>query len=177
MALDDCDIEFYTRIFQEELKKNPTSVECFDLAQSNSEHSRHWFFKGVLIIDGVQMKENLFQMIMKTQQNSHQNNVINFFDNSIAIWGFRSSVFSPVDTDQRSYFKTKSAIRHIIFTAETHNFSTGVAPFSGAATGTGGRIRDVQAPGCGSHVIAGTAAYSFYNLNIPGYVLPWEDKF
>ncbi|KAG8190186.1 hypothetical protein JTE90_011910 [Oedothorax gibbosus] len=176
LAMDNWDLDFYTHIFKEELKKNPTTVECFDLAQSNSEHSRHWFFKGNMNIDGVQMKENLFEMIMKTQKHSHQNNVIKFSDNSSAIQGFNVTLFSPVDTDQPSYFKTKSAIRHIIFTAETHNFPTGVAPFSGAATGTGGRIRDVQAAGRGAHVIAGTAAYSFGNLNIPGYNLPWEDK-
>lgn len=176
LAMDNWDLDFYTRIFREELKKNPTTVECFDLAQSNSEHSRHWFFKGNMIVDGIPMKENLFEMIMKTQKHSHQNNVIKFSDNSSAIQGFNVSIFSPVDTDQPSYFKTKSAVRHIIFTAETHNFPTGVAPFSGAATGTGGRIRDVQAAGRGAHVIAGTAAYSFGNLNIPGYDLPWEDK-
>ncbi|GBL93931.1 Phosphoribosylformylglycinamidine synthase [Araneus ventricosus] len=176
LAMDDWDLDFYTRIFRDELMKNPTTVECFDLAQSNSEHSRHWFFKGNLIIDGVQIKENLFEMIMKTQKHSNQNNVIKFSDNSSAIKGFNINLFSPVDSDQPSYFKTRSAVRHIIFTAETHNFPTGVAPFSGAATGTGGRIRDVQAAGRGAHVIAGTAAYSFGNLNIPGYDLPWEDK-
>ncbi|GIY08435.1 phosphoribosylformylglycinamidine synthase [Caerostris extrusa] len=176
LAMDNWDLDFYTRIFREELKKNPTTVECFDLAQSNSEHSRHWFFKGNMIIDGVPMKENLFEMIMKTQKHSNQNNVIKFSDNSSAIKGFNIHLFSPVDSDQPSYFKTRSGVRHIIFTAETHNFPTGVAPFSGAATGTGGRIRDVQAAGRGAHVIAGTAAYSFGNLNIPGYDLPWEDK-
>ncbi|XP_054707520.1 phosphoribosylformylglycinamidine synthase-like [Uloborus diversus] len=176
LAMDDWDLDFYTKMFTEELKKNPTTVECFDLAQSNSEHSRHWFFKGDLIIDGIKIRENLFQMIMKTQDNSHHNNVIKFSDNSSAIEGFKVPVFLPKDSDQPSSFKTKSDVRHIIFTAETHNFPTGVAPFSGAATGTGGRIRDVQAAGRGSHVIAGTAAYSFGNLNIPGYDLPWEDK-
>ncbi|XP_015910938.2 phosphoribosylformylglycinamidine synthase [Parasteatoda tepidariorum] len=176
LAMDDWDLDFYTRIFREELKKNPTTVECFDLAQSNSEHSRHWFFKGKLTIDGIPIKENLFEMIMKTQNHSNQNNVIKFSDNSSAIQGFNVSVFYPTDSDQPSYFKTKGSVRHIIFTAETHNFPTGVAPFSGAATGTGGRIRDVQAAGRGAHVIAGSAAYSFGNLNIPGYDLPWEDK-
>lgn len=65
---------------------------------------------------------------------------------------------------------------HLIFTAETHNFPTGVAPFSGATTGTGGRIRDVQGVGRGGYCIAGTAGYSVGNLNIPGYNLPWEDS-
>lgn len=175
LAFDSWDIKFYTNMFQT-INKNPTTVEIFDLAQSNSEHSRHWFFKGKLIIDGAEVKENLFQMIMKTQDNSHQNNVIKFSDNSSAIQGFNTLVLMPISTTEPSYFKCQSLVRHIIFTAETHNFPTGVSPFSGAATGTGGRIRDVQAAGRGAHVIAGTAAYSFGNLNIPGYALPWEDE-
>ncbi|KAL5012976.1 hypothetical protein ScPMuIL_011527 [Solemya velum] len=69
----------------------------------------------------------------------------------------------------------KDVRRHIIFTAETHNFPTGVAPFPGATTGTGGRIRDVQSAGRGAHVVAGTAGYCFGNLQIPDYKLPWED--
>lgn len=176
LAFDDWDLEYYTKFFTNTLQRNPTTVECFDLAQSNSEHSRHWFFKGQLLIDKKENPQSLFSMIMNTQQHSHSNNVIKFCDNSSAIQGFQINSFAPVDSDQPSYFKTKSALQHIIFTAETHNFPTGVAPFSGATTGTGGRIRDVQATGRGAHVIAGTAAYSFGNLNIPGYSLPWEDE-
>ncbi|XP_067125117.1 phosphoribosylformylglycinamidine synthase isoform X2 [Centruroides vittatus] len=176
LSFDDWDLDYYTNLFCSKLQRNPTTVECFDLAQSNSEHSRHWFFKGRMVIDGVEKKESLIDMVMSTQQFSNSNNVIKFSDNSSAILGYAVNILLPKDSHQSSSFITRPGIRHIVFTAETHNFPTGVAPFSGATTGTGGRIRDVHATGRGSHVIAGSAAYSFGNLNIPGYILPWEDK-
>ncbi|KAJ6652382.1 hypothetical protein lerEdw1_011612 [Lerista edwardsae] len=175
LAFDSWDLDFYTNLFQK-LGRNPTSVECFDLAQSNSEHSRHWFFKGRLLVDGQEVKESLFESIMKTQERSNPNNVIKFCDNSSAIQGREVLSLWPSDPSRASPFEKRTSTRHVIFTAETHNFPTGVAPFSGATTGTGGRIRDVQCTGRGAHVIAGTAGYSFGNLHIPGYSLPWEDS-
>nr|XP_060636066.1 phosphoribosylformylglycinamidine synthase-like [Anolis sagrei ordinatus]XP_060636070.1 phosphoribosylformylglycinamidine synthase-like [Anolis sagrei ordinatus] len=175
LAFDSWDLDFYTALFQK-LGRNPTSVECFDLAQSNSEHSRHWFFKGRLLLDGKELKESLFESIMKTQEHSNPNNVVKFCDNSSAIQGREVLSLWPSDPSRSSPFEKRTSTRHVIFTAETHNFPTGVAPFSGATTGTGGRIRDVQCTGRGAHVIAGTAGYSFGNLHIPGYSLPWEDS-
>ncbi|XP_057696031.1 phosphoribosylformylglycinamidine synthase isoform X2 [Corythoichthys intestinalis] len=173
LAFDAWDLDFYTAMFQR-IQRNPTSVECFDLAQSNSEHSRHWFFRGRVLIDGQEQEETLFRLIMDTQKNSNGNNVIKFCDNSSGIQGMEMECLYPKDTSQASPYETRQSLRHVIFTAETHNFPTGVAPFSGATTGTGGRIRDVQSAGRGGHVIAGTAGYCFGNLHIPGYVLPWE---
>ena len=72
-----------------QLQRNPTSVECFDLAQSNSEHSRHWFFRGQLVVDGQRWERSLFEMLMATQITSNANNVISFSDNSSAIRGFK----------------------------------------------------------------------------------------
>ncbi|TNM87451.1 hypothetical protein fugu_005672 [Takifugu bimaculatus] len=175
LAFDSWDLDYYTSMFQR-IQRNPTSVECFDLAQSNSEHSRHWFFRGRMEIDGQEQKETLFGLIMDTQRHSNQNNVIKFCDNSSAIKGVELECVYPEDPSQASAYKTRRTLRHVIFTAETHNFPTGVAPFSGATTGTGGRIRDVQSAGQGAHVIAGTAGYCFGNLHIPGYVLPWESS-
>uniref|UniRef100_A0A672QG19 Phosphoribosylformylglycinamidine synthase n=1 Tax=Sinocyclocheilus grahami TaxID=75366 RepID=A0A672QG19_SINGR len=174
LAFDSWDLDYYTALFQK-VKRNPTSVECFDLAQSNSEHSRHWFFRGRMIIDGEEQEETLFSLIMGTQHHSNQNNVIKFCDNSSGIKGMELECMYPTNPVQASPYKSRHASRHIIFTAETHNFPTGVAPFSGATTGTGGRIRDVQSAGKGGHVIAGTAGYCFGNLHIPGFVLPWEE--
>ncbi|XP_043393135.1 phosphoribosylformylglycinamidine synthase isoform X3 [Chelonia mydas] len=174
LAFDSWDLDFYTEVFKK-FGRNPTSVECFDLAQSNSEHSRHWFFKGRLLVDGKEVSESLFESIMRTQEKSNPNNVIKFSDNSSAIQGRAVCSLWPRDPSRPSRFEKRTSTRHVIFTAETHNFPTGVAPFSGAATGTGGRIRDVQCTGRGAHVIAGTAGYSFGNLHIPGYPLPWED--
>ncbi|XP_067907410.1 phosphoribosylformylglycinamidine synthase isoform X2 [Heterodontus francisci] len=175
LAFDTWDLEYYTRLF-EKVGRNPTSVECFDLAQSNSEHSRHWFFKGRLTIDGEAKMKSLFDLIMKTQDCSNKNNVIKFSDNSSAILGKVVECLYPSDQWRASKVEVQKTTRHVIFTAETHNFPTGVAPFSGATTGTGGRIRDVQCTGRGAHAIAGTAGYCFGNLLIPGYEQPWEDR-
>lgn len=176
LAFDNWDLDFYTDLFKNKLKRNPTSVECFDLAQSNSEHSRHWFFKGLMILDGKEQNDSLIDMIIATQNTSNPNNVIKFSDNSSAIEGFEISSLRPSDPTGASSFEKVNGKSHLIFTAETHNFPTGVAPFSGATTGTGGRIRDVHAVGRGGHYIAGTAGYSVGNLLIPDYPLPWEDR-
>ncbi|KAG8433500.1 hypothetical protein GDO86_017692 [Hymenochirus boettgeri] len=174
LAFDTWDLDYYSALFQR-VGRNPSSVECFDLAQSNSEHSRHWFFKGKLKVDGEEKEMSLFDMIMKTQDSSNPNNVIKFCDNSSAIQGREVESLFPSDPSHAGPYHLHRSTRHLIFTAETHNFPTGVAPFSGATTGTGGRIRDVQSTGRGAHVIAGTAGYCFGNLHIPGYSLPWED--
>ncbi|XP_068449233.1 phosphoribosylformylglycinamidine synthase [Clinocottus analis] len=173
LSFDSWDLDFYTSMFQR-IGRNPTSVECFDLAQSNSEHSRHWFFRGRMEVDGEEQEETLFSLVMETQRHSNQNNVIQFCDNSSGIRGVELQCVYPADPSRASPYETRSSLRHVIFTAETHNFPTGVAPFSGATTGTGGRIRDVQSAGRGGHVVAGTAGYCFGNLHIPGYALPWE---
>uniref|UniRef100_A0A8C8ZZ78 Phosphoribosylformylglycinamidine synthase n=1 Tax=Prolemur simus TaxID=1328070 RepID=A0A8C8ZZ78_PROSS len=174
LALDSWDLDFYTKRFQE-LQRNPSTVETFDLAQSNSEHSRHWFFKGQLHVDGQKLVHSLFESIISTQASSNPNNILKFCDNSSAIQGKEVRFLRPEDPTQPSCFRQQQGLRHVVFTAETHNFPTGVAPFSGATTGTGGRIRDVQCTGRGAHVVAGTAGYCFGNLHIPGYHLPWED--
>lgn len=178
LFFDDWDISYYVNLFKNKVKRNPTVVECFDLAQSNSEHSRHWFFKGILDIKGRKpSNESLIDMVAATQTSSNQNNIIKFEDNSSAIQGFDNlKILKPKNSTAQSEMKVVNGqTRHIIFTAETHNFPTGVAPFPGAATGTGGRIRDVQATGRGAHVIAGTAGYSFGNLLLDNYELDWEN--
>ena len=82
LAFDDWDLDYYTKLFRERVGRNPTSVECFDLAQSNSEHSRHWFFKGRLVIDDHEVEGSLMKMVMSTQETSNDNSVIKFSDNS-----------------------------------------------------------------------------------------------
>ncbi len=176
LGLDDWDVGYYYDLFVKNIGRNPTNVECFDLSQSNSEHSRHWFFKGRLIIDGQEMPENLMSVIRRTLDAHPNNSVIAFKDNSSAISGYEIQSIMPERPGRPSRFSKTRVNYHIIFTAETHNFPSGVAPFPGAETGTGGRIRDVQATGRGSLVVAGTAAYCVGNLHIPGYQLPWEEK-
>jgi phosphoribosylformylglycinamidine synthase len=175
LGLDDWDIAYYYDLFVKDIGRNPTNVECFDLSQSNSEHSRHWFFRGKLIVDGIEVPGNLMKIIKQTLDANSANSVIAFKDNSSAIRGYEIDTLIPERPGSVSQFRKTRLDYDIIFTAETHNFPSGVAPFPGAETGTGGRIRDVQATGRGALVIAGTAAYCVGNLRIPGYELPWED--
>ncbi|MEW6054778.1 MAG: phosphoribosylformylglycinamidine synthase [Nitrospirota bacterium] len=175
LGLDEWDVEYYHNLFVHDIGRNPTNVECFDLGQSNSEHSRHWFFRGELIIDGNEMPHTLMEVIKLPLKTSPGNSVIAFRDNSSAIRGYPITTLLPELPGRPSRFLDAGLMYHLIFTAETHNFPTGVAPFPGAETGTGGRIRDVHATGRGSLVVAGTAAYCVGNLQIPGYRLPWED--
>ena len=82
LSFDNWDLDYYTNLFRERIKRNPTSVECFDLAQSNSEHSRHWFFRGRMVIDGEEKEISLLKMVIDTQKHTNQNNLIAFSDNS-----------------------------------------------------------------------------------------------
>ena len=175
LAFDDWDLDYYTALFRDRLGRNPTSVEAFDIAQSNSEHSRHWFFRGRLVIDGREMPEHLIAVVRKPLEANPANSVIAFKDNSSSIRGYPIHTLLPAEPGQPSPFREREVEYDVLFTAETHNFPSGVAPFPGAETGTGGRIRDVHAAGRGSLVVAGTAAYCVGNLRIPDYPLPWED--
>ncbi len=174
LAFDAWDLDYYTDLFLDTILRNPTSVECFDIAQSNSEHSRHWFFKGRLVIDGREVPEPLMALIQEPLKSNPNNSIIAFKDNASAIRGYTLKTILPAGPGGPSPFAEANLDYHIIFTAETHNFPSGVAPFPGAETGTGGRIRDVHAAGRGALVVAGTAAYCVGNLRIPGYNLPWE---
>ena len=176
LGLDEWDLDYYYHLFVHDIGRNPTNVECFDLSQSNSEHSRHWFFKGKLIVDGKEAPHDLIELIKKPLDTHPNNSIIAFKDNSSSIKGYSVETIIPEYPGQSSRFTVSTSRYDPIFTAETHNFPSGVAPFPGAETGTGGRIRDVQATGRGGLVIAGTAAYCVGNLMVPGYDLPWEDK-
>ena len=176
LGMDDWDINYYYDLFVNKIGRNPTNVECFQLGQANSEHSRHWFFKGKIVIDGQEMPQSLMELVAATLKANPKNSVIAFKDNSSAIKGYQIETIIPEKPGYFSQFKKEKLNYHIIFTAETHNFPSGVAPFPGAETGGGGRIRDVNATGSGSLVLAGTAGYCVGNLQIPGYDLPWEEK-
>ncbi|CAI2347576.1 unnamed protein product [Caenorhabditis sp. 36 PRJEB53466] len=176
LALDASDIDFYYDFFVSKVNKNPTDVELFDLAQSDSEHSRHWFFRGQIWIDDRKVDKSLMSTIRDTLNHSNDNSLIAFCDNSSAIRGFDSVWrLRPGDPSIVSPMVPISLPTHLIYSAETHNFPTAVCPFQGATTGTGGRIRDIHATGRGAYEIAGTVGYSFGNLNLPGLNLPWED--
>ena len=172
---DSSDLELIAGIFGR-LQRDPTDVELFQIAQANSEHSRHWVFKGELWVDGERVPEkNLMEIVKQPLAVSGPNSVIAFRDDSSAIRGTEVDLFAASDPLGPSQLAAAPALLHPTLTAETHNFPSGVAPYPGAATGGGGRIRDNQAVGRGGLVCASGAAYCVGNLHLPGYELPWED--
>ncbi|HBI13912.1 MAG TPA: phosphoribosylformylglycinamidine synthase [Desulfobulbaceae bacterium] len=177
ISMDEWDRNFYYDYFVRKHGRNPTIVEIMDLNNANSEHSRHGFFRGRQVIDGVEEEKTLFQLVTDTLAANPKGSVIAFKDNSSAVAGHEIRTVLPEEPGSPSRFVPATLHYHIIFTAETHNFPTGVAPFPGAETGTGGRIRDVQGTGKGGLVIAGTAGYCVGSLHIPGYDLPWENRY
>ncbi|XP_017241600.1 probable phosphoribosylformylglycinamidine synthase, chloroplastic/mitochondrial [Daucus carota subsp. sativus] len=176
LAFDEQDLQYYTKLFQDDIKRNPSNVELFDIAQSNSEHSRHWFFTGKIVIDGQPMDSTLMQIVKSTLKANPNNSVIGFKDNSSAIAGFQVSHLRPEQPGSTCPLSSISRVLDILFTAETHNFPCAVAPYPGAETGAGGRIRDTHATGSGSFVVASTSGYCVGNLYIEGSYAPWEDQ-
>ncbi len=177
ISMDEWDRNFYHDYFVGKHGRNPTIVEIMDLNNANSEHSRHGFFRGKQIVDGEEQEKTLFQLVTDTLEANPKGSVIAFKDNSSGVRGHEVATIVPEHPGGTSRFTSAKVSYDIIFTAETHNFPTGVAPFPGAETGTGGRIRDIQGTGKGGLVIAGTAAYCVGNLNIPGYELKWEKQY
>ncbi|GLT43829.1 hypothetical protein SLA2020_177590 [Shorea laevis] len=175
LAFDEQDLQYYTKLFKEDIKRNPTNVELFDIAQSNSEHSRHWFFTGKIFIDGQPMDRTLMQIVKSTLAANPNNSVIGFKDNSSAIRGFLAYRLRPVQPGTACPLSETTREIDVLFTAETHNFPCAVAPYPGAETGAGGRIRDTHATGRGSFVVGSTAGYVTGNLLLEGAFAPWED--
>ncbi len=177
ISMDEWDQNLYYDYFVNQQGRNPTIVEIMDLNNANSEHSRHGFFKGKQILDGEEMEGTLFDLVTDTLKANPQGSLIAFKDNSSVIKGYEIDTLVPEQPGNPCPLVPVKVTYHPLLTAETHNFPTGVAPFPGAETGTGGRIRDVQGTGRGGFVIAGTAGYCVGNLNIPGYELPWENSY
>tara|TARA_Y100001970_G_scaffold292320_1_gene433145 strand:- start:29 stop:3757 length:3729 start_codon:yes stop_codon:yes gene_type:complete len=173
-GFDKYDINYYKNLFTK-LGRNPTNVELFDLAQSNSEHSRHWTFISQLCMKNYTepyvLETTLLKLIKATlNKNNNNNSILAFCDNSSAIRGY--NVKNLIVNSGK--YEVVNSLLHPVLTAETHNFPTGMVPFPGAATGIGGRIRDNMAVGRGGLLIAGTAGYSVGNL----FISPteWETK-
>lgn len=177
ISMDEWDRNFYYDYFVKKHKRNPTIVEIMDLNNANSEHSRHGFFRGKQVIDAEAQTQNLMEIVKSTLEANPENSVIAFKDNSSAILGHPVQVMVPTTPGQPSALTMQEATYHILLTAETHNFPTGVAPFPGAETGSGGRIRDVQGTGRGGFIGAGTTGYCVANLHVPGYDLSWEEHY
>lgn len=177
ISMDEWDRNLYFDYFVNQQDRNPSIVEIMDLNNANSEHSRHGYFKGKQVIDDKEMEHTLFELVIRTLETNTEGSLVAFKDNSSVIEGYNIDTIIPENPGHPCRFIAGQVNYNPLLTAETHNFPTGVAPFPGAETGTGGRIRDVQGTGKGAFVIAGTAGYCVGNLNIPGYDLPWENKY
>ncbi|MDR2016227.1 MAG: phosphoribosylformylglycinamidine synthase [Burkholderiales bacterium] len=170
LALADDEIEYLTVRFQA-LGRDPTDVELTMFAQANSEHCRHKIFNAQWTIDGVPQSQSLFAMIRETHKAHPQGTVVAYSDNAAIMEGAMAVRFYP-DTTQR--YQGREALTHTLMKAETHNHPTAIAPYPGAATGSGGEIRDESATGIGGKPKAGLAGFSVSHLRIPGLPQPWE---
>ena len=158
LALSPEEIEYLHKI-EKQLNRPLTDSEIFGFAQINSEHCRHKIFGGVFIIDGKEMESSLFSMIKKTTKENPHKILSAYKDNVAFSEGPVVEQFAPKDQTTSDYFEVTDMESVISLKAETHNFPTTVEPFNGAATGTGGEIRDRMGGGVGSWPIAGTAVY------------------
>ena len=174
LALAEDEIDYLVAAF-EELQRNPTDVELMMFAQANSEHCRHKIFNASWTIDGEEQDHSLFQMIKNTN-NLHGEGVLSAYkDNASVIEGHKGGRFFPQAGDHKYAYHQEDV--HILMKVETHNHPTAIAPHAGAATGSGGEIRDEGATGKGSKPKAGLTGFTVSNLNIPGFEQPWEEAY
>ncbi|WP_333640349.1 phosphoribosylformylglycinamidine synthase [Acinetobacter johnsonii] len=177
-ALSDEEIDYLVAAFNK-LGRNPHDIELMMFAQANSEHCRHKIFGSEWTIDGEKQPLSLFQMIKNTYKESPTDVLSAYKDNASVIVGFDTQRFYPKKDEATGHhvYKYKSQAAHILMKVETHNHPTAIAPFAGAATGSGGEIRDEGATGRGGKPKAGLTGFTVSNLNIPGFEQPWEENY
>jgi phosphoribosylformylglycinamidine synthase len=175
LALSAEEVEYLIQVSRE-LGRPLTDSEVFGFSQVNSEHCRHKIFNGTFVIDGAARAHTLFQLIKKTSQVNPNLLVSAYKDNVAFVRGPRIEQFAPARADVPAYFQVLDIDAVISLKAETHNFPTTVEPFNGAATGSGGEIRDRLAGGRGSLPLAGTAVYITSYPRLEGD-RPWEQRF
>ncbi len=158
LALSKDEVEYLNDI-SKKLGRKLTDSEVYGFAQVNSEHCRHKIFNGTFVINGEEMQDSLFALIKKTSKLNPNRIVSAYSDNVAFVLGPKVEQFAPANHDVADFFQIKDMETVISLKAETHNFPTTVEPFNGAATGSGGEIRDRMAGGKGSIPIAGTAVY------------------
>ena len=170
LALSDDEVDYLAENFRR-IGRNPTDVELMMFAQANSEHCRHKIFNADWIVDGVRQPQSLFAMIRHTHAINPQRTVIAYADNAAIMEGGRTRRFYP---DADGLYAAHDESTHILMKVETHNHPTAIAPFPGAATGSGGEIRDEGATGIGAKPKAGLTGFTVSHLRIPGLPQPWE---
>jgi phosphoribosylformylglycinamidine synthase len=171
LALSGEEIDYLFNNFLE-LGRNPTDVELMMFAQANSEHCRHKIFNAKWTIDHESRQQSLFDMIRDTHV-QHPGHILSaYHDNAAVMHGYAASRFYP-GPDQHHYHYQHEDV-HILMKVETHNHPTAISPYPGAATGSGGEIRDEAATGRGAKPKAGLTGFTVSNLKIPEFMHPWE---
>ncbi|MDK9704920.1 MAG: phosphoribosylformylglycinamidine synthase [Sulfuritalea sp.] len=173
LALSADEIDYLVENFGK-LGRNPTDVELMMFAQANSEHCRHKIFNASWTVDGEPQPLSLFGMIRETHKAHPEGTVVAYSDNAAVIEGASIRRFYPRADRGYAYGEETT---HILAKVETHNHPTAISPFPGAATGSGGEIRDEGATGRGSKPKAGLCGFSVSDLKIPGYAQPWESGY
>jgi phosphoribosylformylglycinamidine synthase len=174
LALAEDEIDYLVTSFTQ-LGRNPNDIELMMFAQANSEHCRHKIFNADWTIDGVKQEKSLFKMIKNTYE-THPEHVLSAYkDNAAVMTGSKvGRFFADADSRQYTYHHEDA---HILMKVETHNHPTAISPWPGAATGSGGEIRDEGATGIGGKPKAGLVGFTVSNLRIPGFEQPWETDF
>ncbi len=171
LALAEDEIDYLIEKYSQ-LGRSPTDVELMMFAQANSEHCRHKIFNADWVIDGQVKEQTLFGMIRNTYKHSPENILSAYSDNAAVMVGHSATRFHANPSTHQYQFIDEDV--HILMKVETHNHPTAISPFPGAATGSGGEIRDEGAVGRGSRPKAGLSGFSVSNLNLPGKLQPWE---
>ncbi|MDY5421216.1 phosphoribosylformylglycinamidine synthase, partial [Actinobacillus porcinus] len=170
LALADDEIDYLVENFTA-LGRNPVDIELYMFAQANSEHCRHKIFNADWVIDGEKQEKSLLKMIKNTFEKTPEYVLSAYKDNAAVMEGSKVGRFFP---DQDGQYRYHNEDAHILMKVETHNHPTAISPFPGAATGSGGEIRDEGATGRGAKPKAGLVGFSVSNLVIPGFEQPWE---
>ena len=170
LALAEDEIDYLMENFTA-LGRNPHDIELYMFAQANSEHCRHKIFNAGWIIDGKKQDKSLFKMIKNTFEKTPDFVLSAYKDNAAVMEGSKAGRFFP---DQDGIYRYHNEDTHILMKVETHNHPTAISPFPGAATGSGGEIRDEGATGRGAKPKAGLVGFSVSNLCIPNFEQPWE---
>ncbi len=173
LALSEDEIDYLVDNFSK-VQRNPTDVELMMFAQANSEHCRHKIFNASWTVDGADQPLSLFGMIRESHKAHPAGTVVAYSDNAAVVEGARIKRFFPQADGSYAYIEDTT---HILAKVETHNHPTAISPFPGAATGSGGEIRDEGATGRGSKPKAGLCGFSVSDLKIPGYAQPWESNY
>jgi phosphoribosylformylglycinamidine synthase len=172
LALADDEIDYLIDAFKT-LGRNPTDVELMMFAQANSEHCRHKIFNGEWTIDGEPQDISLFNMIRNTEKLNHAGTIVAYSDNSAIMAGGEAERWFPRGSNEQ--YGRHVELTHTLMKVETHNHPTAISPFAGAATGSGGEIRDEGATGRGARPKAGLAGFTVSNLDLPDARQPWEN--